>query len=215
MSHFYFYTDITFKSKIEQDNTACGADSFMLRDGVCDDPSNIPKCFYDGGDCCKENKNTDLCRECKCIIDVDFENMYETFGELQIKPVWDSEKFHALIETSWSVIKVDDVISGQVCAALCLEHEMADEFNAWHYHVNDEICNCGWVDSASCPEEMVANYWSNDTVLKMSTFVKRKAFIQIEKTVPCCTFLASQLRVSFATTKSCFFYKQLAWHLVF
>ncbi len=30
----------------------CGANSFMLRDGVCDELTNNAKCHWDGGDCC-------------------------------------------------------------------------------------------------------------------------------------------------------------------
>ncbi len=42
----------------------CGADSFMLRDGVCDEATNNEKCLYDGGDCClsRGKKGESLCK---------------------------------------------------------------------------------------------------------------------------------------------------------
>ncbi len=42
----------------------CGADSFMLRDGVCDELTNTALCHWDGGDCCldKSIKDTTLCQ---------------------------------------------------------------------------------------------------------------------------------------------------------
>ena len=38
-----------------------------IMDGFCNDEINIPECFYDGGDCCKNPVWNDLCTECKCI----------------------------------------------------------------------------------------------------------------------------------------------------
>ncbi len=41
----------------------CGANNFMLRDGVCDDATNTKVCHWDGGDCCldKFTKDTSYC----------------------------------------------------------------------------------------------------------------------------------------------------------
>ena len=35
-------------------------------DGICDDSTNIQKCYYDGGDCCNKTTNFDFCTECIC-----------------------------------------------------------------------------------------------------------------------------------------------------
>ena len=35
-------------------------------DGECDDVNNTPECDYDGGDCCKYDKNTKYCSDCHC-----------------------------------------------------------------------------------------------------------------------------------------------------
>ena len=36
-------------------------------DGYCDDVNNNEACFFDGGDCCGSNVNTDWCDECLCL----------------------------------------------------------------------------------------------------------------------------------------------------
>ena len=36
-------------------------------DGYCDDENNNEACFYDGGDCCGPNVNTEWCTVCQCL----------------------------------------------------------------------------------------------------------------------------------------------------
>ena len=43
----------------------CTADFTLIGNGVCNDETNNPGCFYDGGDCCV-NTNTDHCSDCTC-----------------------------------------------------------------------------------------------------------------------------------------------------
>ena len=38
----------------------------MHGDGYCNDKNNNRACFFDGGDCCGSNVNTDKCSECQC-----------------------------------------------------------------------------------------------------------------------------------------------------
>ena len=38
-------------------------------DGYCDDDNNKEACFFDGGDCCGPNVNTEYCTECQCLSD--------------------------------------------------------------------------------------------------------------------------------------------------
>ncbi len=42
----------------------CGAESFMLRDGVCDEATNTQICHWDDGDCCLDQfiKDESLCQ---------------------------------------------------------------------------------------------------------------------------------------------------------
>ena len=36
-------------------------------DGICHDHFNIKSCFFDGGDCCLEEKDMSKCNDCTCI----------------------------------------------------------------------------------------------------------------------------------------------------
>ena len=36
-------------------------------DGYCDDETNTESCYYDGGDCCGSNVNTQYCTGCVCL----------------------------------------------------------------------------------------------------------------------------------------------------
>ena len=38
----------------------------MTGNGFCNDEANTAGCGYDGGDCCGNCANTDLCTECTC-----------------------------------------------------------------------------------------------------------------------------------------------------
>ena len=44
----------------------CGDNVALVRNGFCNDETNIAACGYDGGDCCGPNVNTDHCVECAC-----------------------------------------------------------------------------------------------------------------------------------------------------
>ncbi len=181
-----FLADATTKPIVSQDSNTCGADSFMLRDGVCDEASNIAKCLYDGGDCCQENKDKDLCRDCKCMLDVNQEDLRGKFRELEIMPVEDPMSLDTVIvENEGWTVEVEDVVSVDVCSVVCLEHRKADELNAWHYLVNAKICKCGWIESVSCPEKLTADNWKQDYNKNGTLMESHNAFVQLKKTVPC------------------------------
>ena len=38
----------------------------LVGDGFCNDGTNNAGCLFDGGDCCGNCANTDLCTECTC-----------------------------------------------------------------------------------------------------------------------------------------------------
>ncbi len=159
----------------------------MIRDGVCDEVANIERCLYDGGDCCKENKDKDLCRDCQCILFIDQENVESQFNELDIKPVSNTQDLETAIarKGGWTIY-VENVLNVQVCTVLCLDHKKAEELNAWRYHANNQSCKCGWVESKSCPETMVLDTEITD----ISLIANHQAFVQLKKTVPCGKYTA-------------------------
>ncbi len=182
----FFRADAILSTPVKTNSITCGSDSFVIQDGVCDEASNIDQCFFDGGDCCKENKDKMLCVECACILDSYDEQLEKALKIQQVKPVEDPEKLATEIK-SWSV-EVGEVFSVQVCAVLCLEHELANEFNTWQYLVDEEICKCGWVHSASCPETMVIEDWTFDNAMTLSagqTMPDVQSFVLLSKTVSC------------------------------
>ncbi len=153
----------------------------MLRDGVCDDTSNNARCFYDGGDCCKENKDKALCRNCTCVLNIDISKLEAQLEQLEVRPVRDPGRLvTAIAKRDGSMVEVEDVVSLEVCSLLCLEHKRAYEINAWHYLVNEQVCLCGWVDSVNCPRKMALTF--DDSINESSNL---RAFIQLKKTVPC------------------------------
>ncbi len=166
-------------------NQTCGADSFMLRDSVCDDTANMARCLYDGGDCCLEFKETKYCKSCACILDVDQGRLRNLFSQLNILPVDKPTDVEIAMERSIvEVIKVEDVVSGGVCGVLCLDHEARNgELNSWIYLEDEKICKCGWIESVLCPEKMVNN--SRPLDIDGLTNATSTAFIQLGKTVPC------------------------------
>ncbi len=159
----------------------------MMRDGVCDDASNIAICLYDGGDCCKENKDKTLCGKCACMLDIDHEELANKFTTLEIKPVEDPAKLAVQIE-EWTV-EVEDVVSWNVCAVLCLNHPGANELNTWHYQYDELLCKCGWVHSFQCPEKIVSQNWAmrismNESVSDIDS-ISFNTSVQLNKTVSC------------------------------
>ncbi len=182
---------------VQEDLTTCGADSFMLRDGVCDDVANIAKCLFDGGDCCQENKDKALCRDCICILKVNHEDMKKQFQELEIKPVKNPSHIKSAIGNDGWAVEVEEVVSTQVCTVVCLEHNSAGELNAWLYLDEQRICKCGWVGSSLCPRKWIVENWTwknkKDDINHPSTFV------QLKKTVSCGMFQHTLLLLCFTS----------------
>ncbi len=156
----------------------------MIRDTVCDETTNVAKCLYDGGDCCRDNKDRTLCRKCDCILEVDEEELNDQIGELMIKPLEHAESLDNSSSVDWK-IEVEEVISVQVCAVLCLDHDEAYELNSWLYDANDRVCKCGWVDSTFCPEQKTISNWTLPTVEQLGMIDNVSAFVQLTKTVAC------------------------------
>ncbi len=110
---------------------------------------------------------------------MDPDKLQNDFDTLDIKPFEKTIDIQTAIG-NWTV-KVNDVVSRQVCTVLCLDHEKKSEINAWYYYEVDQVCHCGWMDSVNCPEDMVESNWSLDD----GTNMINNAFVQLHKTVPC------------------------------
>ena len=125
---------------------------------------------------------------CQCILEpMAKKQLEDKFKSLAINPIQDPKTLEKSLENS-RTITVEEVVSAEVCAVLCLGHDTADEFNFWHYQVNVKICNCGWVASMLCPMKMVAPNWTFDSdILSRTSNCSGDsiAFVQLMKTVPC------------------------------
>ncbi len=163
------------------DNTSCGANSFMLRDSVCDEATNTKICLFDSGDCCLEIKDRTLCQNCSCILLIDREKLRQQFSDWEIKPLNNPDAIDGPIER-W-VVTVEEVVSSPVCTVLCLDHSKQDSINAWHYREDDQICRCGWIEASPCPKNLVHLDWDLDT--KLQDLTHFTAFLQMTKTLPC------------------------------
>ncbi len=158
----------------------CGADSFLLRDSVCDEVTNNRLCLYDGGDCCLEVKNRAYCTNCSCTLDVDQAKLALQFTEGNIKPFRNHLDIHNVIR-GWNV-EVEEVVTKQVCAVLCLHHQEADEINAWHFNENNKLCRCGWIESPKCAETIVRNWKLDSDGINLKD---NSAYVTLTKTLPC------------------------------
>ncbi len=126
----------------------CSANSFLIRDGVCDEVTNIAKCLYDGGDCCKVDKNTDICQKCTCIMSVDMAELAQTLASKEARTyvgvsdgdISDQDSKFELVDF------VEDVITAEVCSQLCIS--LRDDVNAidsWIYRTGSNgsmTCEC-------------------------------------------------------------------------
>ena len=127
------------KSDTGEESTAvqsgCSANSFLIKDGVCDDVTNVARCLFDGGDCCKKNKDTHLCLDCTCILSVD--ETLEKLKQNQVKVFTDDRRFNKFVSQK----TVDKVQSEEVCAEVCLDEDLAN-VDSWSYNAKDKICTC-------------------------------------------------------------------------
>ncbi len=137
----------------ENHHGGCSGNSFLIGDGVCDEITNVKKCLYDGGDCCREDKNTEICRKCTCLLSVDPEKLAQRMTDNQVGLyVFDNE---SLVQEPFEIlIQVNEVKSAQVCAKLCLEAEaeatdFGHKIDSWIFFprssrlgYNESLCQC-------------------------------------------------------------------------
>ncbi len=185
-------TEKTFGGK---DETRCGLDSFMMRDGICDELTNIERCFFDGGDCCFEvgKKDTSMCKICTCKMTIDVESLAETVESTNVRMIAYGEEEQELIRKTEKVVK--DVVEINVCFGLCLKPELSDLVNAWTFDAKTFTCSCHWLESTKCidyaslSDVIVTDAEGEEGDYQMTV----SAFIQLEKALDC-----GKLRHSFA-----------------
>ncbi len=144
-------------SEISRDSTGCSALSFLLRDGVCDEVTNVERCLYDGGDCCKPEKNTQLCQDCTCKMTIDGEELLDKYEELDVK-MWPVKNYDMNSAMNATFV-VEDVVLSEVCSLLCLDEELSEAVNAWTFDKTSSLCSCG----------MVRNYNNTDNSTQIHT----------------------------------------------
>ncbi len=166
-----------------RDNSTCGPDSFMLRDGVCDDVANIALCLFDGGDCCHEFKNKVFCKNCSCVLKVVPGELRAQLKSWDVRPLTRNDTTGIVRLSPSSVVNVSGVLTKEVCAVLCIGHERADEINTWQYNEHyDSSCTCGWIGSEQCPEHALD---VKIMTLDLDLLTVNTTFIQMNKTIPC------------------------------
>ncbi len=168
----------------------------MLRDSVCDEATNTEECLFDGGDCCLEFKDRTLCQNCSCILSVEPKKLYQQFLDWEIKPLKNPLAFDDVMDKA--IMMVQEVVSGQVCAVFCLDPQRGDGINAWQYDKDRQTCQCSWIESTTCPWDLVQTDWtlpvSNSSIVTNWTL---NTFVQLEKTIPCCIKLLIKYLVLF------------------
>ncbi len=169
-----------------KDEATCGANSFMLRDGVCDELTNTERCLWDGGDCCLDRTKIDrtLCKTCICLATVDSVQLMTLFEALGVMRFDDPGDFPKLISKTEK--NVAEVISYQVCTSVCLDTSLDNVVNGWMYNVETRICTCSWVKSTQCfKENALSKMNSLDDFSEDNGFLIMQSFVQTAKVLDC------------------------------
>ncbi len=124
--------------------SGCSADSFMLRDGVCDDSTNTAQCLYDGGDCCLENKAIHLCRDCVCRLATNDQELIEKSDGFKVMAFENHLQFDDVVASIEKTVA--NVETSDICSVICLDQDILEAVNAWHYDGMSQNCRCGWID---------------------------------------------------------------------
>ncbi len=163
-------------------DNGCGADSFMIRDGVCDEATNNERCLFDGGDCCLDvhKKETSLCRTCTCELLTQDDQLEKSFQELDVRQLKRAEDFSNLILTMSHL--TTDVTSKGVCTTLCLIGDLADKVNGWSYDNVTRTCTCAWLESTECIQDVLSE---NKTLSPHEQSEEFQAYIQMTKFLNC------------------------------
>ena len=172
----------------------CGPDSFMIRDGVCDELTNTEQCLFDGGDCCLEKKIKELCRDCTCKVNIDMEDLTNKFKLFDVKVFQDQEQYKVAHNKQkvgklsifsflkeWVVKEmksVSDVESIDTCSTLCLEEELDVESNSWVYRNSTGRCKCIQIDITALINTPVGSMKFLPSGVSGMAFVKLENLLQ-------------------------------------
>ena len=135
-----------------------------MRDGVCDELTNTERCLYDGGDCClgMAKKDSSMCKICTCRVSVDLDSLNRAFTESKVMKFFDPGDFQqAILRTEKTV---DEVLSEEECAMMCLDSSLEQVVNAWRYNVEASICTCSWLKSTECLDLVLARPFNEDNL---------------------------------------------------
>ncbi len=127
-------------------SSRCRLDSYMIKDSVCDEVTNIEACLFDGGDCCLEKKNEDLCHNCMCKMSLDLSYIKSRFVEQDVRRFRDDGQFRKLIQLRAKMVK--DVENVNTCSMLCLDDgDLEGKINSWLFNLTSRACKCTWINT--------------------------------------------------------------------
>ncbi len=155
----------------------------MLKDGVCDEVTNIERCLYDGGDCCSDKKDTNLCSTCSCKIDFDQNALHELYKDLKVQAFENIADFDELFTDIQK--SVDDVETMDTCSYICMDESLLDLVNSWSYNFDTEQCQCTWVDidASLCSKNVITEAISDYEPEVWYSF--KVGMLRLHDTIPC------------------------------
>ncbi len=168
-----------------KDETRCGAESFMMRDGVCDEFTNKEECLFDGGDCCLDRSkiDTSMCRDCTCKTTVDHGNLQTIFKASEVMRLLDPLDFQrSILRTEKTVAEVLEL---EVCTAICLDSEMETMVNGWIYNAKTRTCTCSWLKSTVCIERNASFEIASFGDIDDDSLDGVQSYIQLAKVLDC------------------------------
>ncbi len=127
-------------------------------------------------------KDSSMCIDCTCKLKSDTHELEETFLQLDVRKLEATQEF---LELTMSVaLNVGDVLSSNVCSALCLDPDLAKVVNGWKYDNTSKNCTCAWLEDNGCIEDSlmldkVAN--PSEVIQETAAYIQRKRSLACSK----------------------------------
>ncbi len=185
----------------------------MLNEGICDELTNHQRCIFDGGDCCRQNKSTELCSVCTCKLNTAEEQLNDDYESLDVRVFHNMDTFTQ--QNIKIVATVEDVQSFQVCSRICMDadrYSLVDDWkilmnrkasvwrkdvNAWMFRFDNRTCTCLTLLSASfCPPMGNLSLVPAQDFVYEHGFLKGIVFLQMTRLPDCGKFPYSFIEVS-------------------